>query len=122
MFAGKVMAEDVKASGGAFEQPSPGPAGPAASAEERLAESLPLDERAQPDPDLQLSFGRLGAGGITLAAIVAAFILAVVLYGLNSPSPNAQDAGTPPKTAAAAQAGGAPAAPNAQPANSANHP
>lgn len=117
------MAEEVKKSSeGAYQQSSSGPAQPAAAAEERLAESLLPEERAQPDPDLQLSFGRLGAGGITLAAVVAAFILAVVFYGLNSAGPNAQDVGTPPKVAAAPQAGGASGAPNAQLANKANHP
>jgi hypothetical protein len=116
------MAEEVKPTEDADRQCRPGPANPAASAEERLAESLPPEERAQPDPDLQLSFGRLGAGGITLAAVIAAFIVAVVLYGLNSPGPNAHDVGNPPQTAAAPQAGGAPAGPNAQPANGANHP
>ncbi len=115
------MAEEVKTSAGAYREPSR-PAEFAASAEERLAASLPPQERRQPDPALQLSVGRLGGGAITLVAVVAAFILAVVLYGLNSPGPNAQDVGTPPKTAAAPQAGGNPGAPNQQPANSANHP
>jgi hypothetical protein len=122
MFAGNVMAEDVKTSENAYQQPSRGPANPAVSAEERLAESLPPDERDQPDPELALSYGRLGAAGITLAAVVAALILAVVFYGLNSAGPNAQDVGTPPKVASAPQAGGAPGAPNAQPANKANNP
>jgi hypothetical protein len=122
MFAGNVMAEEVKTSGGDHQQPSTGSAKPELSAEERLAASLPPDERDQPDPELALSYGRLGAGGVTLAAVVAALILAVVFYGLNSAGPNAQDVGTPPKVAAAPQAGGAPGAPNPQPAGKANHP
>jgi hypothetical protein len=122
MFAGNVMAEEVKTSEGTYREPSRRPAEPAASAEEHLSASLPPQEGRQPDPALQLSVGRLGGGAITLVAVVAAFILAVVLYGLNSPGPNTQDVGTPPKTAAAAQAAGTPGASNQQPANGANHP
>jgi hypothetical protein len=116
------MAEDVKANESGERRPSRGPGEPAASAEERLAASLPAQERRQPDPALQLSVARLGGGAVTLVAIVAAIILAVVFYGLNSQGPNAQDGGAAPKVAAAPQAGGAPGAPNAQPANKANHP
>jgi hypothetical protein len=115
------MAEDVKTSEGTYREPSR-PAEPAASAEEHLAASLPPQERRQPDPALQLSVGRLGGGAVTLVAVVAAFILAVVLYGLNSPGPHTQDVGTAPKTAAAAQAGGNPGASKQKPANSTNHP
>ncbi len=116
------MADEVKASEGAHQQSSSGPAKSAATPEERLAASLPPHERKQPDPALQLSVGRIGAGGITLMAVVAAFILAVVLYGLNSAGPNAQNVGAPPKVAPAPQAGGASGAPKPQPSNSANHP
>jgi hypothetical protein len=122
MFAGNVMADEVNTSEGAHQQPNSRPPESAASAEEQLAASLPPQERRQPDPALQLSVGRLGGGAIALVAVVAALILAVVFYGLNSAGPNAQDVGTPPKVAAAPQAGGAPGAPNAQPANKANHP
>jgi hypothetical protein len=122
MFAGNVMADEVKTGETADQQSSGGPTKPEVSAEESLAASLPPDERDQPDPDLKLSYGRLGAAGLTLAAVVAALILAVVLYGLNSPGPNAQDVGTPPKVASAPQPGGAPGASNAQPANKTNNP
>ena len=87
-----------------------------------MAANLPPQERRQPDPALQLSVGRLGGGAVALAAVVAAFILAVVFYGLNSAAPDAQDVGTPSNVAAAPQAGGAPGAPNAAPANKANRP
>jgi hypothetical protein len=114
------MADEVKADGGTDRQPGAYPAGSRPDAEERLAASLPLDERDQPDPELELSYGRTGASGITLIAVVAAVILAVVFYGLNSPAPNGQQAGTPPSATAAPQAGGAPAAPNPLPSNAAN--
>jgi len=94
-----------------------------ATHEERLADRLPAQERNQPDPVLQLSVGRLGAGPIALVAIIAAIILAVVFYGLNSPAPNTHDVATP-KTAASAPAaaGGAnPAAPGMQPSNAGGH-
>ena len=45
--------------------------------------NLPLTETHQPDPFLQTSTGRMGAGGITVAAVVVAAIIGVVLYGLN---------------------------------------
>jgi hypothetical protein len=79
-----------------------------ATHEEVLAARLPLQERQQPDPVLQLSVGRLGAGWVTLVAVVAVIIIAVVLYGLNSPAP-AEHATTPaaaPSTASAPAAGG----------------
>ena len=41
----------------------------------------------QPDPELELSYGRTGAGGITLVAVFCALIIGVVLWGLNSPAP-----------------------------------
>jgi len=91
-------------------QSAPPDAGSAAGREEILAANMPVQERHQPDPVLQLSVGRLGAGAVALAAVVAAVILAVVLYGLNSPPPNAQHVGAA-KTAAAA-----PAAPGTPPA------
>lgn len=116
------MADEVNTSRSAYEQPNPPPPDSAPSAAEQLAAGLPPQERKQPDPALQLSAGRLGGGSVALAVVAAAFILAVVFYGLNSAGPNAQDVGTPPKVAAAPQAGGAPSAPNAQPVNKANHP
>jgi hypothetical protein len=117
------MADEVNTGRSAYQQGNSRPSDAAPSAEEQLAASLPPQERRQPDPALQLSVGRLGGGSIALVAVVAAFILAVVFYGLNSAGPDAQNVGTSPKVAAAApQAGGAPGAPNAQPANKANHP
>lgn len=102
----------------ASSEPEPG-----ASHEELLAARLPTQEADQPDPVLQLSVGRLGAGSITLVAFVAAIILAVVLYGLNSPAPNAQDVGTPQSPSSAPAAGGkpGPAAPGAQHTNASGH-
>lgn len=117
------MADDeVNTNQTAYPQPNSRSPESAASAQQQMAASLPPQERRQPDPALQLSVGRLGGGAIALVAVVAAFILAVVFYGLNSAGPNAQDVGTPSKVASAPQAGGAPGAPNAQPANKANHP
>jgi hypothetical protein len=74
--------------------------------EESLAANLPPQESHQPDPILQLSVGRLGAGSITLVAVVAAVILAVVFYGLNSPAPDAQSVGAPKSASSAPQGGG----------------
>ncbi|MGC1359441.1 MAG: hypothetical protein WA851_27310 [Xanthobacteraceae bacterium] len=47
------------------------------------ATPLPVTETQQPDPFLQTSTGRMGAGGITIATVAVAIILGVVLYGLN---------------------------------------
>lgn len=68
------------------------PAGP--TAEERLAAKVGPQVSEQPDPALQLSVGRVGAGSITLVAVVCAIIVGVVLWGLNSPAPNAKDVNT----------------------------
>lgn len=81
------MAHEVKVGEGTYREPGADPAGSRPDAEERLAASLPLDERDQPDPELDLSYGRTGAGGITLVAVVCALIIGVVLWGLNSPAP-----------------------------------
>jgi hypothetical protein len=97
------------------------PSRPGATHEEVLTARLPPQETNQPDPALQLSVGRIGAGSITLVAIVCVFILAVVLYGLNSPAPNAQDVGTPPSAASAPAAGGGSGAPNAPHPSSNGH-
>lgn len=83
-----------------------------ATHEEKLAAHLPPQETNQPDPVLQLSVGRLGAGSITLVAVLAAIILSVVFYGLNSPAPNAREVGTPPSASSAPAAGGGGAAAN----------
>lgn len=74
-----------------------------ATHEERLAARLPVAETNQPDPLLQISVGRAGAGSIWLVGIAAAIILGVVLYGLNSPAPSAQDGAS--RTAAASVPG-----------------
>jgi hypothetical protein len=80
---------------------------------------LPPTETQQPDPLLQITTGRVHAGGITIAAAVVVVIVGVVLYGLNSRTAFEHTA-TPPSTTAAHQpaAGGAsgaatPAAPRA---------
>src|ERR1700739_4091893 len=74
MFAGNVMAEEVKASESGYQQPNAASSEAAPSPGEILAASLPPDERDQPDAELALSYGRLGAAGITVAAVVAALI------------------------------------------------
>jgi hypothetical protein len=67
----------------------------------------PVQEKLQPDPMLGLGRRRVQAGGLALAAIVAAAILYVVLYGLNSPNPpNHPAALPPPAQSAKPQAGG----------------
>ncbi len=74
----------------------------------------PISERQQPDPMLQLSTDRMGAAGITLVAVAVVAILAVVLYGLNTPDTAEHTAGAPPATQSAKPpAGGSsgPAAP-----------
>lgn len=78
--------------------------------EARLAASLPPTVKEQPDPMLQMSTGRMGAGGITLFAVAAVVILGVVLYGLNGKNP---EGAAPPPAAASAPAGtGKPAPPS----------
>lgn len=86
-YVGSLMANEVKPGERTFREPGADPGGSRPDAEERLAASLPLDERDQPDPELELSYGRTGAGGITLAAVLCALIIGVVLWGLNSPAP-----------------------------------
>ncbi len=76
-----------------------------ATHEELPAAKLPVQETDQPDPMLQLSIGDLGAGAVTLAALAGAIVLGVVLYGLNSPPPNASHAGTPASAPSASPAG-----------------
>ena len=94
--------------------------------EEALASRLPPQEVNQPDPVLQLSVGRLGAGSVTLVAVICVVILAVVLYGLNSPAPNTQDVGTPPGVSSNPAAGGkggpaSPTTPTPQQTNNSGH-
>jgi hypothetical protein len=65
---------------------------------------LPAQEAQQPDPMLQMSVGRIGAGGLTLVAVVAALILAVVFYGLSGGGRAEQAAAAPPPPPAAQSA------------------
>ena len=92
------MADEVRPNPNTHQRAVPprNESGPTAG--ERLAANLPHQEREQPDPALQLSGGRVGAGGITLVAVACAIIIAVVLWGLNSPAPNAQDVNTAAST------------------------
>jgi hypothetical protein len=79
------------------------------------SQNLPLQEREQPDPMLQLSAGRLGPGSLTLVGVAIAAIIVVVFYGLSRPS--AEHATTPPAASSAPAPGGNPgAAPAATPA------
>jgi len=91
--------------------------------EERLAARLPIAETNQPDPMLQISVGRVGAGSITLVGIIAAIVLGVVFYGLNSPAPNVQDAAMTPSPAAAPAAASrpGPATPSGQQTGKTGH-
>jgi len=78
-----------------------------------LRRSLPTQEREQPDPLLQITTGRIGAGGITLFAIVAVAILTIVLYGLNGRGGGVSPPAAPPSpiasgSPAAGGQGGAP--------------
>jgi hypothetical protein len=77
----------------------------------------PLPEREQPDPMLQMSTGRSGAVAFTLVALVIAAILAVTLWGLNSPGPArhtaAASSAAPSKEPAAGGKPGAAATPGA---------
>jgi hypothetical protein len=57
---------------------------------------LPTQEAEQPDPMLQMSAGHVGAGGITLFALVSAIVLGVVFYGLNAGRGPEQTASTSP--------------------------
>ncbi|MFZ3225024.1 MAG: hypothetical protein WBF64_02355 [Xanthobacteraceae bacterium] len=82
-----------------------------------LRATLPTPVKEQPDPFLQMSTGKTSVGGITLFALAAVVILAVVLYGLNAPS---DIASTSAPTSSVAQSGapaagghGSPAAPTA---------
>jgi hypothetical protein len=80
---------------------------PGITPEQKPAASSPVYETEQPDP-AQSGAGRMGVGSITLAAIAAAVILSVVLYGLNSTPP------APQATTATPAAGGAAAKPASQ--------
>lgn len=114
------MADEVRAHpGSGMQQGMPATQRSGATAGERLAANLPRHERNQPDPAMQLSVSRVGAGGITLVAVVCAIIIGVVLWGLNSPAPNARNvspaasASTNPPGPGSSGAG----TPNPQPSN-----
>ncbi len=62
-----------------------------------LRATLPTPVKEQPDPFLQMSTGKTGIGGITLFALGALVVLAVVLYGLNAPR---EVASAPPSSVA----------------------
>lgn len=87
--------------------------------DQRTASRMPAQESHQPDPMLQMTTGRMGAGGITLAAFVAAVILGVVFYGLNGGGRSDQTVAAPPPPNAQPQAGGntGPAPPGTPQAN-----
>jgi hypothetical protein len=70
---------------------------------------LPPSETEQPDPFLQMSAGRLAGGGLALVAAVIAFVLGVVLYGLNGPNGGAPPSASPHGSPAAANNPGSPA-------------
>ena len=69
--------------------------------ERKLESQLPREERQQPDPALQLSTGRLGAAGWAIFAVVAIFIVTVVLWGLNGPKETSPNGGAAKTNAAA---------------------
>jgi hypothetical protein len=81
---------------------------------------LPTEEMNQPDPMLQMSAGRSSTGGMTLIAVGAAIILAIVFYGLNAGNGPDQTASTSPaQTTQQPAAGGntSPAKPGAAQSN-----
>jgi hypothetical protein len=73
---------------------------------------LPPTETQQPDPLLQITTGRVHAGGITIAAVVVLVVIGVVFYGLNART-TSEPTAAPQSTTAAHQpaAGGASGAP-----------
>ena len=66
----------------------------------RLQTELPAQETEQQDPALQMSTSRVGAAGWAIFAVIAVFIVTVVLYGLNGPSETSAPKGTAPSAAA----------------------
>ena len=75
--------------------------------ESALEAGLSTQEKHQPDPMLQITTGRMGAGGVALVAVAAAVILGFVFYGLNGGASSQQTAAVPPphNTAAGGQSG-----------------
>lgn len=80
--------------------------------ESALEAGLPSQEKNQPDPMLQITTGRAGAGGIALVAIAAAVILGFVFYGLNGGASSQQTAAAPPPHNMQPAAGGQSGPPN----------
>lgn len=72
--------------------------------DDELRPDLPPTIKEQPDPFLQMSSERMGAGGITLITLAAAIILGVVLFGLNSAVTTRARAPLSPSTTPAAAA------------------
>ncbi len=64
----------------------------------RLPADLPAPETEQPDPMMQMTTGRMGAGSVTLVTLGIVFIVAVVFYGLNSIGTREHTAAAPPAT------------------------
>jgi hypothetical protein len=75
---------------------------------DRSTDSYTPGEQPEQPHSAQLSAGHMGVASITLAAIAAAVILGVVLYGLNSAPPTPQAA--PAQTASSTPAAGGGAA------------
>jgi hypothetical protein len=63
-------------------------------------------EEHQPDPMLQMSSGRMRAGGISLVALAIIIVVAAVLYGLNGHGPTAPTGPTPANPPAASNSAG----------------
>ena len=80
----------------------------------RSDQAIPEQEKHQPDSMLQMSTGRMGGAAVMLAAIVAAVVLGVVFYGLNTGSQTEQTSSFPPAQSAHPQAGGNSGAANRQ--------
>ena len=80
--------------------------------ETALEAGLPTQEKHQPDPMLQITTGRMGAGGITLVALIAAVVLGFVFYGLNSGAGVEHTAAAPPPHSMQPAAGGQSGPPN----------
>ncbi len=84
------------------------PASPASPSTDRERDptELPAQVTEQPDPMLQMSTGRMGAGGVTLVAIAIAAIIGLVLWGLNSRAPTEHTVAAPPAAGGTATPGG----------------
>jgi hypothetical protein len=74
----------------------------AAEQDAALRAKLPLPVKEQPDPFLQMTTGRMGAGGIAVVAFIIVAIVTVVFYGLNRPSSTIHAAASAPVSSPAA--------------------